>query len=181
MKKKIVNAIELVMLLASFVILNLATIEVQNLSVSTATNGHMAPLTLMKHYITIYPTYFFYAVIAVMCVVSIITKSEHREGRIHSILPILWFVSVNYNVITLSGKVGNWLIVSSKDFPGMLFEGCAIAVVILGFLKRASFIAGVPRVQTTSNAEELAKYKELLDAGAITQEEFDKKKKQLLK
>ena len=31
-----------------------------------------------------------------------------------------------------------------------------------------------------SNADELKKYKELLDMGAITQEEFDAKKKQLL-
>lgn len=31
-----------------------------------------------------------------------------------------------------------------------------------------------------SNADELAKYKNLLDEGAITQEEFEKKKKQLL-
>lgn len=33
---------------------------------------------------------------------------------------------------------------------------------------------------TTSNADELKKYKELLDGGIITQEEFDAKKKQLL-
>lgn len=33
---------------------------------------------------------------------------------------------------------------------------------------------------TLSNADELKKYKDLLDMGAITQEEFDEKKKQLL-
>ena len=33
---------------------------------------------------------------------------------------------------------------------------------------------------TISNADELKKYKELLDSGAITQEEYDKKKKELL-
>ena len=31
-----------------------------------------------------------------------------------------------------------------------------------------------------SNADELRKFKELLDSGVITQEEFDAKKKQLL-
>ena len=31
-----------------------------------------------------------------------------------------------------------------------------------------------------SNADELKKFKELLDSGVITQEEFDAKKKQLL-
>ena len=38
-----------------------------------------------------------------------------------------------------------------------------------------------PNVVTPlSAADELKKYKDLLDAGVITQEEFDKKKKQLL-
>ena len=35
-------------------------------------------------------------------------------------------------------------------------------------------------VNNTSNADELKKYKDLLDAGILTQEEFDAKKKQLL-
>ena len=35
-------------------------------------------------------------------------------------------------------------------------------------------------VSSVSNADELKKYKELLDSGIITQEEFDAKKKQLL-
>ena len=34
--------------------------------------------------------------------------------------------------------------------------------------------------QTTSDADDLKKYKELLDSGAITQEEYDAKKKQIL-
>lgn len=38
----------------------------------------------------------------------------------------------------------------------------------------------VNQVQTLSNADELRKYKQLLDDGIITQEEFDAKKKQLL-
>ena len=36
------------------------------------------------------------------------------------------------------------------------------------------------RAQSASNAEELMKFKQLLDAGAITQEEYDAKKQQLL-
>ncbi|MCH5198014.1 MAG: SHOCT domain-containing protein [Oscillospiraceae bacterium] len=38
----------------------------------------------------------------------------------------------------------------------------------------------VQQTISTSNADELKKYKELLDSGVITQEEFDSKKKQLL-
>lgn len=49
------------------------------------------------------------------------------------------------------------------------------------FKKNAPKPAAAP-VQNAplSNADELAKYKQLLDSGAITQEEFDAKKKQLL-
>ena len=36
------------------------------------------------------------------------------------------------------------------------------------------------KVHTSSNADELKKFKDLLDSGVITQEEFDEKKKQLL-
>jgi predicted Zn-dependent peptidase len=35
-------------------------------------------------------------------------------------------------------------------------------------------------IQQTSSADELKKYKDLLDQGIITQEEFDAKKKQIL-
>lgn len=37
-----------------------------------------------------------------------------------------------------------------------------------------------PVVKQTSNADEIKKYKELLDMGAINQEEYDAKKKQIL-
>ncbi len=37
------------------------------------------------------------------------------------------------------------------------------------------------KIQLISNADELKKYKELFDQGVVTQEEFDEKKKQLLK
>lgn len=37
-----------------------------------------------------------------------------------------------------------------------------------------------PVIKQVNNADEIKKYKELLDMGAITQEEFDTKKKQLL-
>ena len=38
----------------------------------------------------------------------------------------------------------------------------------------------VENIISTSNADELKKFKDLLDSGVITQEEFDEKKKQLL-
>ena len=38
----------------------------------------------------------------------------------------------------------------------------------------------INNIQETINANELKKFKDLLDSGVITQEEFDQKKKQLL-
>ena len=46
--------------------------------------------------------------------------------------------------------------------------------------KKAKQNISAPVQQTASPAEELKKFKELLDMGAITQEEFDAKKKQIL-
>lgn len=62
------------------------------------------------------------------------------------------------------------------------------AVIVVAFAKRSSFIAEskesqqtvVNNIQETTNADELKKYKDLLDSGAITQEEFENKKKELL-
>jgi hypothetical protein len=41
-------------------------------------------------------------------------------------------------------------------------------------------VADSPVKPTPSSADEIKKFKELLDGGAITQEEYDAKKKQLL-
>jgi primosomal protein N' (replication factor Y) len=63
--------------------------------------------------------------------------------------------------------------------------GLLFIVIILAFLKRSKFIvSNCENTQTdssnTSQADELKKFKDLLDSGVITQEEFDQKKKQLL-
>ena len=58
------------------------------------------------------------------------------------------------------------------------------AIIILGFVKRSKIIVGETTPTTvniaSTNADELKKYKNLLDSGAITQEEYDIKKKELL-
>ena len=183
MKKKIANVLELALLAGSFIILNLANIQVVSLSIATSTPGHMKPLTLMAHYpIGYYALLFFYAVCAVMCIISIVSKSEHRDGKMHGILPVLWCLIVHDNIISLGSQVGNWEIIGN-NFPIAAFEVCALGVVILGFAKRSTLIAGLPKVvvkQESTKADELKKYKELLDSGAITQEEYDSKKKELL-
>ena len=83
-----------------------------------------------------------------------------------------------------------WSYRNSADLETViwLFSGLLFAVIVVAFAKRSSLIAEskeaqqtvVNNIQETTNADELKKYKDLLDSGAITQEEFDAKKKELL-
>ena len=63
-----------------------------------------------------------------------------------------------------------------------------LASTVLGYIKAKKYgiIEDTPAspkievIKETSNADELKKYKKLLDDGIISQEEFDAKKKQIL-
>lgn len=55
-----------------------------------------------------------------------------------------------------------------------------VALIHACVMKDKNAPVNAPVVSPISSADELKGYKELLDAGAITQEEFDAKKKQLL-
>ena len=76
-------------------------------------------------------------------------------------------------VATSSGRI-KFLLCKNKD---EVFN--AISGLLLERQQKASG-KGAVEATAVSNAEELKKYKELLDGGVITQEEFDAKKKQLL-
>lgn len=69
-----------------------------------------------------------------------------------------------------SGKISFALIENSND----------IHKCISDLLIQRQTQKHVPIAQSKSDADELRKYKDLLDSGVITQEEFDAKKKQLL-
>ena len=78
-----------------------------------------------------------------------------------------WFNGIA--VSTSSGKVSFLFIENSKEIRELL---CQLLIERQEKLQRD--------IPAKSNADELKKYKELLDGGIITQEEFDAKKKQLL-
>lgn len=188
MKKKIANAIQLVLLIVVFIILKMPTVSVKLVNSKTGITFEESMFDLMDHY---QPTYYPFCVLSIllviMCIISIVSKSGHRDGKVHSFLPVLWFINVNLCAIFVQGQIGVVEVVS-YNFPATLFEICAFGIVVLGFAKRSSFIAGEPEekviiaqtIPQTTDADELGKYKELLDKGAITQEEYDAKKKQLL-
>lgn len=78
-----------------------------------------------------------------------------------------WFNGIK--VSTSSGKVSFLHIEKSKEIRELL---CQLLIE-----RQEKLQSDIP---AKSNADELKKYKELLDGGIITQEEFDTKKKQLL-
>ena len=185
MKKKIANVLEIVLFIIAFVMLWLPLLSVQAVELVRP-----LPLEVSVMGITetafVYVICFLFGVNILMCLVSIIVKKQHRDGKMHVIMPILLFsycctITISVGTVTSDGV---WEIVECA-FPSMLFLGCLFGAIIISIVKRSTIIAGLPthnvKVENVSQADELKKYKELLDNGAITQEEFDKKKKQLLK
>lgn len=65
-------------------------------------------------------------------------------------------------------------------YPEKLPEAVALINDIVEKYKNGSSGSAGTIIQQTSQADELKKFKELLDSGVISQEEFDAKKKQLL-
>lgn len=77
-------------------------------------------------------------------------------------------------VATSSGKISFWLITNRNEVLNTISDQ---------LIKRqaAHSTTTIKQEIPQSNADELKKYKDLLDSGVISQEEFDAKKKQLLK
>ena len=122
----------------------------------------------------------FYALMTInilMCGYSAISKSKKVDSKLHCALPIIIFIFTNITFIGITdiNSIENLLI----------YEVLMFAVIIISFVKRASFIVGEDEEKSDENkkrtdVDKIKEFKELLDSGAITQEEFDEKKKQLL-
>lgn len=185
MKKKIANGIQLILLIVSFILLNLPTITRVTDASAFATYTTSVFGCIERYPIMLVPMCVLYILSAVMCIISIVSKSTYKDGKAHGAVAILLFIVSVYNIIACTSDE---MIIDSKDFPGVVFIGLLFAVIVVAFAKRSSFIAEskesqqtvVNNIQETTNADELKKYKDLLDSGAITQEEFENKKKELL-
>ncbi len=136
-----------------------------------------------------------FALNAVLCLISVFNSNDKRDGVLHCILPVInLVVFIILSIANDKVKVDNDAIFRqpivvvqvSTMFTVMIFVLFAIAVI--AFAKRSRTVVPaqeenpvtVNNIQEVSTADELAKYKKLLDEKIITQEEFDAKKKQLL-
>lgn len=181
MKKKIANIVELVLLLVAFILINIPVIIIPY--------GKVSAFYLMRSDITFWLFCALYLLCAIMCIISIFSKGNNKDGLAHGFVALLLlFVTTGKLFSDTAGDM-----IDSGDFPGMTVIGLLFLAVVVAFAKRSSLIAGssdsgktqqktvINNIKTdTTNADEIKKYKELLDMGAITQEEFDKKKKELL-
>lgn len=129
-----------------------------------------------------------------ICIASIIRRSNDRDGFLHVLLPLFvlgafyvfaYLMANAADVLTENGTVNKF---HYYDMPKIVM-GISFAVFLLALVKRSKLLTPRETVNAVivndknvpaSNADELKKYKELLDSGAITQEEYEAKKKQLL-
>jgi uncharacterized membrane protein len=94
-------------------------------------------------------------------------------------IPILMYNWNNYSIESNNRLFSE----ADKSFTGLCWG--VIMIVIGGILLFLGFPDGAKNktkiIEKTSVADELLKYKALLEKGAITQEEFEEQKKKLLK
>lgn len=123
---------------------------------------------------------------AIICLVSVISQNENRDGIVHTILAILICIFSAIYLTSIAAPTGYDIIIATPlKMIGII---CALIIAILAVVKRSKYVVAEDKTTPvinninvdTSNADELKKYKDLLDSGIITQEEFDQKKKQLL-
>ena len=103
------------------------------------------------------------------------TKSYQEEELVVTIDPWI-IILLAFGVVC---AIASGYIAKSKGYSYNLFALLGLLTGIVGL-----FVAAVlPGKQPNGvmNADALAKYKELLDGGVLTQEEFEKKKSDLLR
>ena len=135
-----------------------------------------------------------FALGTILYTLQFIAKDEKRNWKptiIISIIEIVFFAICSLLIETNDWSHSDYEFRYSLQilFFVMLFVLAALIVIsIFGYIKASKngIIEETPKiykaeiVKETSQADELKKYKDLLDSGIITQEEFDAKKKQLL-
>lgn len=123
----------------------------------------------------------------ILCLVSIFGNSTDKDGKLHVAIPITNLFFGGW-ILSVSAAPSGFDTLSVNPVYKVFGFVCLLAVVVLSIIKRTSYVVPkeekqpqiINNIQEKSSADELKKFKDLLDSGIITQEEFDEKKKQLL-
>ena len=90
-------------------------------------------------------------------------------------------VALGWSLIALS-IIPVLLVINGKKLNlfGILVLVLGIILLVIGYKSKKNDISYQPKNDKIPTADNLIKYKQLLDQGVITQEEFDAKKRELL-
>ena len=191
-KKKIFNIMELVchvILLIGMMAFPYVEVEeeIVNYKEYIMPEGTYTFFSYMKQAPYIFATVFvvLIAINTIMCWVSSAGKSEKKDGIVHVVLAVIilimgflfynapYFV-VGYNATPIS-------------FCKIVSLILLVAITIFAVLKRSNIAFPDDELSqkskstvVVSEADELKKYKDLFESGAITKEEYEAKKKQIL-
>ena len=126
----------------------------------------------------------------VMCLISALRNKNNRDGVSHTVVSFLSLVVVGWVIVMMGlmcDRAEAFCAITANGQPVKIIFILLGSAVVCNMLKRSSLIAPkakkeimIQHNEPASNADELKKYKELLNSGVISQEEFDAKKKQLL-
>ena len=131
MKKKVINIVEIILLLAALVIL---------LTMSGDTQYRMGD-ELIVHQgvhiirdimdVPVYPVLLlvFWGLTILLCVFSLVSKSKKRASVWHGLLPIITIAVTDMCILGMASAASNFF----------LLNGVMLAVIIIGFAKRESF------------------------------------------
>lgn len=117
-------------------------------------------------------------ILAASCALLILTVLLKNSSMITGILSATARVICLITTIVWQGRI-----TVSNIVPAILF---AVGVILIGLSRNAKELRDATKniapekTKATNNIEKITKLKGLLDSGAITQEEYDAKKKQLL-
>ena len=125
----------------------------------------------------------------IICLKSANKKTLEKDSLWHATLPIISLVLLLFTLSLINFHAKVLMAYTWSSSSGCVLLLILVAIIFIGFIKRSNSFSPKKEItpdvinnpeQTPTNADELKKFKELLDMGAISQEEYDQKKKELL-
>ena len=140
MKKRIANGIELFFILAAYIILRIPYFTIyaphKLNQVDVVSIFSSIPESEMRFVTALF------AVNAILCIISIIVKPEHKDGKTHVIMAIILFMFTWY--YGHSGITSQFIEIGATSFPCTLYLFCLVAIVVISIAKRSTIITGIP-------------------------------------